>query len=453
MKEAKKVGILSLGCAKNLVDSEVMLGELQREGYELTGQADKADVVIVNTCGFIDKAKEESIEAILEMAELKKQGKMKKLVVSGCLSQRYHEQMAAEMPEVDLFLGTGHVDRIRGFIDDLRGQNQEHIHTTPDWRPDFLYTAKHRRILTTPSHSAYVKISEGCDHVCSFCIIPKLRGTHRSRTIEDIQEEVTQLGEQGVREVNLVAQDSTYYGRDLGYKDGLAQLLEALTDVPNIAWIRVHYMYPYQISDRLLEIMGGHSKICNYLDMPLQHADKKVLATMKRGSGRPQLDKFLERIRQAAPDLFIRSSFIVGFPGEDDQAFAELCTFVRDQAFDYLGVFTYSHEEGTSAFPLGDPIESELKEARKAQLLEIQKEISAEHLAQQVGKTLDVLVQGVHPETELLLRGRHQGQAPEVDGEVFITEGHYRPGDIIPVTIEESYDYDMAGRVIGGMEV
>ena len=447
----KKVGMLSLGCAKNLVDSEVMLGELRREGYSFTNNAEEADVVIVNTCGFIDKAKEESIDAILEMAELKKQGKVEKVIVSGCLSQRYHEELAEEMPEVDLFLGINHVGQIRNFMDDLRDQETRDTHS--DWRPDFLYDASYDRVLTTPSHSAYVKISEGCDHVCSFCIIPGLRGKHRSRTIDDIVTEVTRLGEQGIKEVNLVAQDSTYYGRDLDYKDGLAQLLEALAQVPTISWVRVHYMYPYQVSDRLLEVMHTHSKLCSYLDMPLQHCDRAVLSSMKRGSGRPHLEKFLDRIRKGLPDATLRSSFIVGFPGEDERAFQELCDFVTQQRFDYIGVFTYSLEEGTTAHPLGDPIPTEVKEARKAKLLTIQKEISKEKLTHNIGKTFDVMVEGVHPETELLLRGRYQGQAPEVDGEVFITEGTWQPGDIIPVKIEETFDYDMAGRVIGGMDV
>lgn len=450
----KKVGILSLGCAKNLVDSEVMLGELRKEGYQLTPDAREADVVIVNTCGFIDKAKEESVDAILEMAELKKQGRLRKLVVSGCLSQRYHQEMARELPEVDLFLGVNHVGGIRQFVSALREKRAPvNAPAEADWRPDFLYDASHDRVLTTPGFSAYVKISEGCDHTCSFCIIPKLRGKHRSRTIADIKQEVTGLAAQGVREINLVAQDSTYYGRDLSLKDGLAQLLESLTEVTGIYWIRVHYMYPYQVSPRLLEIMAGHAKVCSYLDIPLQHVDKRVLAPMKRGSGRAQLEKFLDRIRKAIPDVWIRSSFIVGFPSEDQRAFKELCSFIRGQAFDYLGVFSYSLEEGTTAYPLEDPHCEAVKAERKAELLTIQQEISRGKLAGHIGKTLDVMVEGPHPETDLLLKGRHQGQAPEVDGEVFITEGNYRPGDLIPVTIEEAFEYDMAGRVIGGIAV
>lgn len=446
----KKVGMLSLGCAKNLVDSEVMLGELKRDGYSFTPNAEEADIVIVNTCGFIDKAKEESIDAILEMGNLKKEGKLEKLIVSGCLSQRYHETLAAEMPEVDLFLGTNHVGSIKNFLGTLPANHQAAPET---WQPDFLYSSSHDRVITTASHSAYVKISEGCDHTCSFCIIPNLRGKHRSRSIEDIRKEVEGLAAQGIREVNLVAQDSTYYGRDLGLKDGLAALLENLAQVEGISWIRVHYMYPYQVTDRLLEIMSSHSKICNYMDMPLQHADKRMLASMRRGSGRPQLEKFMDKIRNGLPGAFIRSSFIVGYPGEDEAAFQELCGFVRGQEFDFLGVFTYSHEEGTGAESLGDTVPEEVKEERKAQLLELQRDISRKKLEGHLGKTFDVLVEGVHPETELLLRGRHQGQAPDVDGEVFITEGTYRVGDIIPVTIEESFDYDMAGRVMGGIEV
>ena len=450
----KTVGMLSLGCAKNLVDSEVMLGELKREGYQFSADAHNSDVVIVNTCGFIDKAKEESIQAILEMADLKKQGKIQKIVVSGCLSQRYHEELALELPEVDLFLGINHVGKIQQFLTQLRDQARDPQEQLPDrWQPEFLYSADNERVLTTPSHSAYVKISEGCDHTCSFCIIPQLRGKHRSRPIADIVREVTALGAQGVKEINLVAQDSTYYGRDLGLKDGLAQLLEALAEVDRIAWVRVHYMYPYQVTDRLLDIMNGHSKVCSYMDIPLQHADKKVLAAMRRGSGRAQLSKYIERIRKAVPGVFIRTSFIVGFPTEDERAFSELKGFVKDQEFDYIGVFTYSLEEGTSAFPLEDCHSEEVKENRKEALLASQREISRKKLAGLTGKTLEVLVEGVHPETELLLKGRHQGQAPDVDGEVLVTEGFYQPGDIIPVTVEETFDYDVAGRVLGGVEV
>lgn len=450
----KTVGMLSLGCAKNLVDSEVMLGELQREGYQFSADAQHSDVVIVNTCGFIDKAKEESIQAILDMADLKKQGKIKKLIVSGCLSQRYHQEMQSELPEVDLFLGINHVGKIQDFLRDLKSDKRNPQALLPDqWQPDFLYSSNNQRVLTTPGYSAYVKISEGCDHTCSFCIIPKLRGKHRSRSIADIVKEVTKLGEQGVREINLVAQDSTYYGRDLGLKDGLALLLEALAEVSKIAWVRVHYMYPYQVTDRLLDIMNGHSKICKYMDIPLQHADKKVLASMRRGSGRAQLSKYLERIRKGIPDVFIRTSFIVGFPTEDERAFAELEGFVKDQEFDYIGVFTYSLEEETSAFPLEDPFDEAVKESRKERLLNLQREISQHKLSLLKGRTLEVLVEGVHPETELLLKGRHQGQAPEVDGEVFVTEGFYQPGDIIPVTVEETFEYDLAGRVLGGVSV
>lgn len=450
----KKVGMLSLGCAKNLVDSEVMLGELQREGYQFSDDAHQSDVVIVNTCGFIDKAKEESIQAILEMADLKKQGKIQKLIVSGCLSQRYHADMAPDLPEVDLFLGINHVGKVQTFLQSLRAETKDPQALLPEqWQPDFLYNSTHQRVLTTPSHSAYVKISEGCDHVCSFCIIPKLRGKHRSRPIDDIVREVTALGERGVKEINLVAQDSTYYGRDLGIKDGLAKLLEALAEVPKIAWVRVHYMYPYQVTDRLLDIMNGHSKICNYMDIPLQHADKKVLAEMRRGSGRAQLSKYLNRIRKAVPDVFIRTSFIVGFPSEEDAQFDELHSFIKEQEFDYIGVFTYSLEEETTAYPLEDPHSEEVKNQRKETLLATQKEISAEKLAKLKGRTLEVLVEGLHPETDLLLKGRHQGQAPEVDGEVFVTEGFYQPGDVIPVTVEETFDYDVAGRVLGGVEV
>ncbi len=442
----KRIGLLSLGCAKNLVDSEVMLGELQHKGYSITADAENADVVIVNTCGFIEQAKEESIEAILDMAALKKSGQIKKLIVTGCLSQRYHETMREEMPEVDVFLGTNAALDISQFVD----QDDKRDH---QWSPSFLYSGESHRKLTTPKHTAYVKISEGCDHTCSFCIIPKLRGKHRSRTIEDIRREVEQLGRAGVREINLIAQDSTYYGRDLGLKEGLAQLLTSLSGVQTISWIRVHYMYPHQVTRKLLSTIQENPKICPYVDIPLQHADNRVLASMRRGSGRKQLSAYLDRIRAAIPGVFIRSSFIVGYPTEDKAAFAELKGFVEDQAFDYLGVFTYSHEEETGAESLGDTHSEDVKEARKAEILAVQKDISKQKLNALIGRTLEVLVEGAHPETDLLLKGRHMGQAPEVDGEVLITEGRYSAGDIIPITIEESFEYDVAGRVIGGIEV
>ncbi|PIE02956.1 MAG: 30S ribosomal protein S12 methylthiotransferase RimO [Acidobacteria bacterium] len=440
----KKVGMLSLGCAKNLVDSEVMLGSLKKDGYQLTAKAEDADIVIVNTCGFIDSAKEESIDAILEMGELKKSGQVEKLIVTGCLSQRYHEAMERDIPEVDLFLGTGHTGDIATYLS--KRTPVQH------WEPDFLYSATSERVLSTPGHSAYVKISEGCNHSCSFCIIPKLRGPHRSRTREDIVQEVTRLGRQGVREINLVAQDSTYYGKDLGIRNGLAELLEELCQINSIDWIRVHYLYPHEVSDHLLE-MFAHPKVCSYLDIPLQHASQSVLKSMKRGGNRSSYSRFLDQIRKARPNVFIRSSFIVGYPGETEADFAELVSFVREQEFNYLGVFTYSHEEGTGAYDLSDTISDELKQERLHQIMSLQRDISKKKCAQLKGQTLDVLVEGVHPETELLLQGRHQGQAPDVDGEVFITEGIYKPGDMVPVTIEETYEYDMAGRVIGGIDV
>jgi len=443
---SKKVGVLSLGCAKNLVDSEVILGSLKREGYQLTPEASDADVVIVNTCGFIDSAKEESIDAILEMTELKKRGQIEKVIVSGCLSQRYHQELEAEMPEVDLFLGTGHPDQLTEFLSHPEQK-------VSNWDPDFLYHSGHERILTTGSASAYVKISEGCNHTCSFCIIPKLRGTHRSRSVEDIVTEVRHLGAQGVREINLVAQDSTYYGRDIGLKDGLAELLEQLAKIETIDWVRVHYMYPHQVSKRLLETMAAHSKLCNYIDMPLQHADGQILNSMRRGGDRASYSRFLDMIRNALPGVFVRSSFIVGYPGETEAAFQELLGFVEDQAFHYLGVFTYSHEEDTHAFDLKDDLSPEVKLERKNRLMEVQKSISKRRCAELKGQTLPVLVEGVHPETELLLKGRHQGQAPDVDGNVLITEGTFQTGDIVPVTIEETFDYDIAGRVNGGINV
>jgi ribosomal protein S12 methylthiotransferase len=447
----KTVGFLSLGCPKNLVDSELMMGALTRSGYLLTSSAQEADVVVVNTCGFIEQAKEESIQAILDMAKEKEDGHIQKLIVTGCLSQRYHEELAKELPEVDAFLGTGHVDLLPQTIADLLDQRPVAVPQT--WQPDYLQRQHSPRVLSTGTVSAYVKIAEGCDHTCSFCIIPHLRGTYRSRPIDEIAAEVALLVQQGVVEVNLVAQDSSYYGRDLSLKDGLAHLLERLRCIPGIAWIRLHYLYPYQVSDRLLSLLAEGGPLVPYLDIPLQHADKTMLASMRRGSGRPQLDRFLDRIRQQAPQLFMRSSFIVGYPGETREQFETLCSFVQEQRFHYLGVFTYSHEEGTHAFQHPDDISQEEKAERKDTLMAIQQEISRQRLATLKGTVLPVLIEGIHPETDLLLKGRHHGQAPEVDGEVLITEGTHAVGEIISLTVEETFDYDLAGRQLGGFEV
>lgn len=441
----KRVALISLGCAKNLVDSEVMLGLLHRSGFQLTCEVDGADVVIVNTCGFIEDAKRESIEAILEMAQLKTNGDIERLIVTGCLSQRYPSALAEELPEVDAFLG---VDQIREIVAAVQGERP-----APIERPGlFLYNAHDPRVLTTPRHWAYVKISEGCDHTCSFCVIPQLRGAHRSRKIDDILLEVEGLAASGVKEINLIAQDTTQYGRDFEMKDGLARLISNIADIPQVAWIRPLYLYPHHLSPALLEIMGQCDKVAKYLDVPLQHVNRRVLAAMRRGSDRKGLARFLDQVRREVPGVFLRTSLIVGFPTEDEEAFAELAEFVVEQEFDHLGVFAYSHEEESLAEVLGDPHDAETKARRKDVILNLQRDISARKLTRLLGRTVTVLVEGPHPDTDALWRGRHQGQAPEVDGEVLITQGRMSPGDMIPVTVEETFDYDIAGRVIGGVE-
>ena len=441
----KKVGLVSLGCPKNQVDAEVLLGRLQAEGYELTPDAAEADAIIVNTCGFIDEAKQESIEAILEASRALQGREDGRLIVTGCLSQRYPEQLAAEMPEVTAFVPLGQV----GLIGAAVAGSGARVPSFPEaYGADFLDDAAAQRVLTTAAGSAYLKISEGCDHVCSFCAIPSMRGRHRSRPIDDLVREAEGLAARGVRELVLVAQDSSAFGLDRGLKHGLSELLERLDAVPELAWVRVMYAYPNTLDDATLDAMAGLPKVCEYLDIPLQHASKRVLAAMKRGGTADSLRALLDRARERVPALVLRSTFIVGFPGEEESDVRELLDFTAAVRFDHLGVFTYSQQEGTSAHPLGDPVSEELKEERRERVMEQQSAISRELNEARVGRRVEALVEGVHPESEHLLAGRWRGQAPEVDGTLILTDGRAEPGSVVTVEIEEAHEYDLVARIV-----
>jgi ribosomal protein S12 methylthiotransferase len=438
----RTVGMVSLGCPKNLVDSEVMLGRLQSRGYTLVAEARQADVIVVNTCAFIDRAKKESVDTILEMAREKEQGRAQRLVVTGCLSQRYDEELRREIPEIDATLGTGQVEDI------VRAVEGESTVTDSEVLPTWVYDHTAPRLLSTPSYMAYVKISEGCDYTCSFCIIPTLRGRHRSRNVEDIAAEVRALAAQGVREIVLVAQDSTRYGLDHGLRDGLAYLLRRLGRIEGVRWIRIMYAYPATLSDPILEAIASTEKVVKYVDIPLQHASEAVLRRMKRPTGKGNLLGMVERIRARVPGVALRTSFIVGFPGETDEQFEELVSFVQAGQFDNVGVFTFSDEEGTTSFALEGRVPQAVKERRKRRLMSVQKKIAAARNRRRVGERVEVLVEGTHPDTDLLLRGRMASQAAEIDGMVMINDGTAEPGSFVICEITEAHAYDVVARIV-----
>ena len=441
MTSAPTLYLLSLGCPKNRVDSEVMLGSLLEEGYRLVEEPQEAEVILINSCAFIGEAKQESIDAILEHAQLKETGNCKALVVAGCLTQRYAEVLQKEMPEVDYFVGTSAYPRIAQI---LKGERDRAV--IPD--PDYIADARTPRRNSMPPYTAYVKISEGCDNKCTFCIIPKLRGLQRSRPIADIVEEAHRLAQSGAVELNLVAQDLTAYGHDLPGKPKLHDLLGALADV-KARWIRLHYAYPRDFPDELIDALARQPNLARYLDMPLQHISDQVLRRMKRGRDSAWVRRLVRRIRERVPDLTFRTSFIVGFPGETEGQFQELCDFVEEMRFEKVGVFQFSREEGTESYELDGQLPQRLKAGRQKKLLHIQRRISKEHQQRLVGKTVDVLIEGVSDETELLLEGRHQGQAPEIDGKVYVNRGTARAGQIVAVEIEQAGDYDLVGGIAG----
>src|SRR5881392_359122 len=371
-----KIGFISLGCPKNLVDSEVMMGQLKLNGYQITSNAEEADTLVVNTCGFIDSAKKESIEAILEAARLKTEGKAKRLVVAGCLVERYRDELKAEMPEVDAFIGTSQINEILSVCDPATNTRSLPVLPLGNQSATYLYDESTPRVLATPGHYAYIKIAEGCDRPCAFCFIPQMRGHFRSRRFGSIVAEAHQLAEEGVKELILVAQDSSRYGEDLDKQDALAHLLRELAHTDGIEWVRVMYTYPTHITDGFLDVLADEPKAVKYLDMPLQHASQKVLRLMKRGGNRESLERLIERVRDRVPGVAVRTTFITGFPGETDDDFAELLTFVKNVEFDRVGVFTYSDEEGTPAYDLPDKVDPKIARRRRARLMKEQSRIS-----------------------------------------------------------------------------
>ncbi len=443
MTPLRTVGLVSLGCPKNLVDSEVMLGQLQARGWQIAADARQADVVVVNTCAFIDRAKQESIDAILEMAREKEVGRARRLVVTGCLAQRYDEELRREIPEIDATLGTGQVQDIVRAV-----EGEATVTDAAERAPTWVYDHTAPRLLSTAPWTAYVKISEGCDYTCAFCIIPTLRGKHRSRRPDDVVAEAEALCARGVQELVLVAQDSTRYGLDLGQRDGLAPLLRRLGRIPGLRWIRVMYAYPATLSDAVLDAIAEVDAVVKYVDVPLQHASRAVLERMKRPAARADLMGLVERLRARVPGLALRSSFIVGFPGESEADFDELLAFVKAVEFDHVGVFTYSDEEGTTAFDLAGRISPLVKENRRRRLMAAQKRVSLRRNRARIGQRHEVLVEGTHPDSDLLLRGRMASQAHEIDGGVIIAEGSAAPGSFVRCEITEAHPYDVVARIV-----
>jgi ribosomal protein S12 methylthiotransferase len=505
------VGFISLGCPKNLVDSEVMMGLLDRAGARLTSHPEEAEILIVNTCSFIDTAKQESVDTILEMARFKTSGSAKKLIVAGCLVERYRDEIQKSIPEVDAVVGTGELESIlaaAGLQTPLAaapslfniiasskaaetrpGQESRsgtHRHSTnpvqnedspkgrpegnlreqqgrfrrDDWQgathllPTYLYDETTPRFLTTPKSSAYIKIAEGCDHPCTFCVIPNLRGKFRSRRFESVVAEAHQLVARGVQEITLIGQDTTCYGEDLGLKDGLATLLDALARIEGLRWLRFLYAYPNRITGRLLETIAKHDNICKYLDVPLQHASPAVLKTMKRGAGVDIFLKTLEKVRAAVPGIALRTSFIVGFPGESLRDLQLLEEFIAEAKFDWLGVFNYSDEEGSAAFSLDMKLPKRTIESRKRRLMKLQQSISKRAKQQWIGRELVLLAEGESEETPLLWEGRTQFHAPEIDGKVYINDfganQALEPGRFYKAEITEAHDYDVVARILSG---
>src|SRR5438874_1524326 len=436
-----KVGFISLGCPKNLVDSEVMMGQLKQKGYKITADAREADTVVVNTCGFIDSAKKESIEAILEAARLKTDGKATRLIVAGCLVERYRDQLKAEMPEVDAFIGTSQISDILKACDPATNTRSLPVIPLGNQSATYLYDESTPRVLATPSHYAFIKIAEGCDRPCAFCFIPQMRGHFRSRRFGSIVAEAQQLAEEGVKELILVAQDSSRYGEDLGKQDALAHLLRELSHTDGIEWVRVMYTYPTHISDEFLNVLAEESKAVKYLDMPLQHASHNVLKLMKRGGNRGSLERLIERVRKQVPGIAVRTTFITGFPGETEEDFAELMTFVKNVEFDRVGVFTYSDEEGTPAFDLPNKVDPKIAKRRRDRLMKEQAKIAKRKHTGMIGKTVRVIFEGESNESELLWQGRMETQAPDIDGCMLINDVPENfapsPGQLVNVLITE----------------
>ncbi|ODS56272.1 MAG: ribosomal protein S12 methylthiotransferase RimO [Acidobacteria bacterium SCN 69-37] len=471
-----KVGLVSLGCPKNLVDGEVMLGLAREAGHEITAEAGEADAIVVNTCAFIDRAKEESVEAILEMVRLKRDGQCRRIVVTGCLAERYREELRQEIPEIDAVLGTGEVPDILTALGDTQRTPSPTPPPAPAARPvtlyrstaqliappapaptqastpapatspTYLYDASTPRVLTTPRHYAYVKIAEGCDYTCAFCIIPTLRGQYRSRDEDSIVCEAEDLAARGIRELLLISQDTTFFGVDRGERGALGRLLRRLDAIDGLTWIRLLYLYPTTITDDVLDAMAECPKVCRYIDLPLQHASSAVLKRMRRPGSRRSYDTLLARIRSRVPGVTLRTTFIVGFPGETEADVDGLEAFVRDTGFDHVGVFTYSHEEGTRAYALDDDVPAAVKRARRDRIMRTQKQIVARARRAQIGQVLPVIVDGPSPESALVMTGRAEGQAPDIDSLVYFSEcdpSTLVPGSLVETRVLAARGYDL----------
>ncbi len=438
-----KAGFISLGCSKNLVDTEVMLGELTAHGIEITPEPAEADILIVNTCAFIQSAKEESITTVLNMAEYKETGRCRSLIVAGCLGQRYKQELLDELPEADAILGTGAWGRIMEAVEEtLKGHR-----VVIAGEDDTLYDEKTPRITTTPDYTAYVKIAEGCDNRCAFCAIPQIRGRFRSRRMEDICAEIEHLTEKGVREVVLIAQDSTLYGKDIYGKPVLAELLRNICKVPKLKWVRTLYCYPKFFTDELIDVYANEPKVCKYVDLPLQHADNDVLRSMHRPDTREDMVALLDKLRARIPGVTIRSTFIVGFPGETDAQYQTLRKFLEEQRLDRVGVFTYSREEDTAAYDMPNQVSEEVMQERYHDLMSLQSKISEEVNQSFEGKDLEVLVEGRDEEQPNICVGRSYREAPEVDGQVYVeNDTDSKPGDIIKVKVLQGFTYDVVGE-------
>lgn len=443
----KTIHFVSLGCPKNRVDTEVMLGVGAGAGFQLVAEPSDAEVIVVNTCGFIGPAKEESIDTILEMGSFKEAGSCQKLVVTGCLSQRYPDELAKEMPEVDHFLGTSDMLKLGAVLQ--AGEGHPLARMLVGNPAEYSFRATDPRLLSTAKHSAYVKIAEGCSRTCAFCIIPSMRGKQRSRPLEDIVAEVEQLVASGTQEINLVSQDTVSYGRDLK-QDGrnLAHLVEAIGEVKGLRWLRLFYLYPEKLTEELIELIAHHPRVLPYVDMPLQHASERMLKIMRRGHGPGIQRRVVERMRAQIPGLTFRTAFIVGHPGETDADFQELCDFVKWAEFERVGVFKYSHEEGTRAEKLEERVPEKTISARHRKLMQLQRPISKRKLRALIGQELEVLVEGVSDESEFLLEGRHAGQAPEIDGKVYLANGESEPGELRRALVTDAADYDLVADLL-----
>ena len=470
-----KVGFVSLGCPKNLVDSEVMMGMLTRAGAELVRRPEDADIIVVNTCSFVETAQQESVNTILEMVQHKTEGRARKLVVAGCLVERFREAIRESIPEIDAVVGTGELEKIlpaSGMaalpvvspfpILPSRAEGDARLaqgrFSRESWEgaiadlPNYLYDETTPRVLSTPRHTAYIKIAEGCDHPCSFCIIPQLRGRFRSRRFGSVVAEAEQLARTGVREITLIGQDTTCYGEDLGLKDGLAQLLETLGRIDGLRWIRFLYAYPNKITARLLEAIAAGETVCSYVDLPLQHASPAVLKRMKRGGGADIFLRLIEKMRRRIPGVTLRTSFIVGFPGETEQEFEQLCDFVRQAEFDWMGVFGYSDQEGAGAYAMGKKLSRQEMERRRKHLMQIQRGVSRRKKRALVGKRFELLLEGPSEESDLLLEGRTAMHAPEIDGKVFVNDApeglELRTGEFYSCEVSAAHDYDLVAKIV-----